>query len=134
MSKSQLEEEFLRRLRAAGVEMPVREFRFARIEVGDSPIPPARPGLRDRLKEAGLQDWALDFVWPKMKLAAEIEGGTWAGGRHVRGAGYSEDCKKYNEAALSGWLVLRFTAEQIRNGYAVRCIKRAFRGEQGERA
>jgi hypothetical protein len=37
---------------------------------------------------------------------AEVEGGVWTCGRHVRGRGYEGDCEKYSEAALRGWCVL----------------------------
>ena len=42
-------------------------------------------------------------------LAVEYEGGTWAGGRHTRAIGYANDCEKYNEAALLGWSVFRYS-------------------------
>jgi len=69
--------------------------------------------------------WRFDFAWPEIKLAAEVEGGTWAGGRHVRGKGFESDCEKYNEAALLGWTVLRFTASMVDDGMAVGFLERA---------
>ena len=57
--------------------------------------------------------WRFDFAHVPTKTAIEIEGGTWSGGRHTRGSGYSKDCEKYNEAAKLGWCVLRYTAEKI---------------------
>lgn len=57
--------------------------------------------------------WRFDFAHVATKTAIEIEGGTWNGGRHTRGSGYSKDCEKYNEAAKLGWCVLRYTAERI---------------------
>lgn len=57
--------------------------------------------------------WRFDFAHVATKTAIEIEGGTWSGGRHTRGSGYSKDCEKYNEAAKLGWCVLRYTAEKI---------------------
>ena len=64
------------------------------------------------------RQWRFDFAWPGRKIAAECEGGTWAKGRHVRGAGFEEDCQKYNAAAERGWLVFRFTAGMIQSGEA----------------
>ncbi|HEY7313861.1 MAG TPA: hypothetical protein VH643_31215 [Gemmataceae bacterium] len=60
-------------LQAAGLPPPNREHRFA---------PPRR--------------WRFDLAWPSLRLALEIEGGTWTGGRHVRGKGYENDREKYN--------------------------------------
>ena len=56
-------------------------------------------------------------------IAAEIEGGTWSGGRHTRGSGYEKDCEKYNEAVRLGWSVLRFTAKMVRDGSGILLIK-----------
>lgn len=57
--------------------------------------------------------WRFDFAHVPTKVAIEIEGGTWSGGRHTRGAGYAKDCEKYNEAAKLGWCVLRYTSDAI---------------------
>lgn len=69
--------------------------------------------------------WRFDFAWPEMMIAVEIEGGTWAGGRHSRGKGFEKDCEKYNEAAILGWTVLRFTTRQVTSGVAVETFTRA---------
>ena len=63
--------------------------------------------------------WRFDFAWPKMKLAVEVEGGTWSGGRHTRGGGFAKDCEKYNAAVMLGWRVLRFTSGMIKRGEAL---------------
>jgi very-short-patch-repair endonuclease len=73
--------------------------------------------------------WRFDFAVPAIRLALEAEGGNWSAGRHVRGRGFASDCEKYAEAAILGWTVLRFTTEQIEDGYArdaiVRWLERA---------
>ena len=51
--------------------------------------------------------WRFDFANIDARTAVEIEGGTWTGGRHTRGSGFVVDAEKYNEAALSGWVVFR---------------------------
>ena len=56
--------------------------------------------------------WRFDFAFAYRKIAIEIEGGTWSGGRHTRGSGYAEDCLKYNEAAKLGWTILRYTSKK----------------------
>jgi very-short-patch-repair endonuclease len=69
--------------------------------------------------------WRFDFAYPAMRIAVEIEGGLFIGGRHSRGAGMLKDMEKYNEATLLGWRVLRVTPEQVRNGYATKLVARA---------
>jgi len=39
-------------------------------------------------------------------LAVEVDGGTWTGGRHTRGAGFEADCEKLNAAVIAGFRVL----------------------------
>lgn len=43
----------------------------------------------------------------------EIEGGEWMRGRHNRGGGFIEDCRKYNAAVVRGWRVLRYTSTDM---------------------
>jgi very-short-patch-repair endonuclease len=74
--------------------------------------------------------WKFDFMvyddCPKMRLGIEIEGGAWikCGGAHNRGQGFIDDMEKYNHAALMGYLVLRFTPQQVLNGEAIAFIQR----------
>ena len=93
--------------------------------------------LEIQLKELGLNSflteyrfrldrrWAFDFAWPLVKLAVEVEGGSWSGGRHVRPKGFAGDCEKYNAASLDGWRVLRYTGERIDDWTAANEIKDA---------
>ena len=78
--------------------------------------------------------WKLDVAWPApLFLAVEIEGGTWIRGRHVQGSGFSEDARKYAEAMLLGWRVLRVTPAQIARGdaalYTAQILARIRTGE-----
>jgi very-short-patch-repair endonuclease len=58
--------------------------------------------------------WRFDLAWPQGKVAVEFEGLTGGkGGRHQRMAGYQGDVEKYREAAKLGWLVLRYTGQEI---------------------
>jgi very-short-patch-repair endonuclease len=82
-------------IRAHGLPEPVPEYVFA---------PPRR--------------WRFDFAWPPLRVAVEVEGGAWVGGRHTRGKGFEADAEKYNTAALLGWIVLRFTSRQATLGMA----------------
>jgi len=87
------------------------------------------PGLAIEYRFAPPRRWRFDFAFPAARVAVEVEGGTWSGGRHVRGAGFEADCEKYNRAALLGWRVLRFTPEMIRGQVALRMIGLALGGE-----
>lgn len=58
--------------------------------------------------------WRFDYAWPDKKIAIEFEGGTFIRGGHTRGAGYAKNCEKYNQAALLGWKVYRFTPDMMR--------------------
>lgn len=88
-------------IKSEGIEAPQREFRFC-----------------ERL-------WRFDFCWTDQKVALEVEGGIWSGGRHTRGKGFLEDCSKYNQAAIMGYKVIRICKEHIDNGKALQWIHEA---------
>lgn len=94
-----------------------REYRFGAHACGG----PGK-GLRARLEAAGLRDWRFDFALPELRLAVEVEGGGWSGGRHTRGGGFAEDLRKYDAAARLGWTVYRCDPSMIRAGHAVETI------------
>lgn len=62
--------------------------------------------------------WRFDFAWPEFMVAVEIDGGTWARGRHTRGAGFQSDAEKGNAAQELGWRVFHYTAKDVRSGVA----------------
>lgn len=67
--------------------------------------------------------WACDFVWPAQRLIVECEGGTFSGGRHTRGKGFEDDCRKYNTLTLRGWRVIRITEAHIKSGEALQWVE-----------
>lgn len=82
-------------------------------------------GITDYVREHQFHParrWRLDFAWPSHKLAVEVEGGTFSGGRHTRGTGYRRDIEKYNQLCLQGWHLLRFTTEMVKAGEATGLI------------
>lgn len=100
---SQLEERFLALLDARGLKAPsAREYRFAQELV-----------YVDKAGRKRRRGWRFDFAWLDERVAVEVEGGVYQGGRHTQGRGASRDAIKYNEAAIRGWIVLRFTVEHI---------------------
>ncbi len=116
--RSALEEALALQLRARNTPPAEREYRFAVHHVG------SQPGIRERLRKAGLKDWRFDFAWPARKLAVEVEGGAHVGGRHTRGVGFEEDCLKYHRAMELGWTVYRCEGKLIRRGDAADLISR----------
>ena len=57
--------------------------------------------------------WRIDFAIVDMEIGIEIEGGVWTNGAHTRGKGFIEDMEKYNAAATLGWVILRFTPQDL---------------------
>lgn len=94
---SELEDWFARQLQGAGLPSPVREHVFA-----------------------APRKFRFDFAYPDLRIAVEIEGGVFVGGRHTRGKGFEVDLQKYNIAQLLGWSVLRFSHSFIKSGEAAR--------------
>ena len=57
--------------------------------------------------------WRIDKAYPDKKIAVELQGGTWSGGRHVRGQGVSDDYEKFNAMVMQGWRVLLLTTDML---------------------
>ena len=57
--------------------------------------------------------WRYDFVWADQMVIVEMEGGVWSAGRHLRPSGFIADVEKYNAAAVGGWVLLRYTVDDI---------------------
>lgn len=62
---------------------------------------------------APARQWRFDFAQLESRVAIELDGGTWAGGRHTRGAGFERDCEKLNTAAQLGWRIFRLTPQML---------------------
>jgi very-short-patch-repair endonuclease len=59
------------------------------------------------------------------KLAIEVDGATWTGGRHARGSGIETDCEKQNLLVALGYRPMRFTRKQVMDGRALHWIEQA---------
>lgn len=57
--------------------------------------------------------WRIDFAFPCIKLAIEIEGGIYKRGRHTRPIGFIKDIEKYNALTELGWVILRYPPNAI---------------------
>ena len=111
------------------------------------------PAYETEFRFDPVRRWRFDYAWPLVKIAVEIEGGAHGrlivvghgverrkganvaitpgtrirvGGRHQTGPGMEADIVKYNAAAVAGWLVLRATTTQVRDGYALATLRAAF--------
>ena len=47
-----------------------------------------------------IRKWRFDYAIPDHKIALEVEGGVWTGGRHTSSVGFMKDMEKYNTATL----------------------------------
>lgn len=58
----------------------------------------------------------FDYAWPDdgVRVAVEIDGGGFVGGRHNRPLGMEKDHEKMNLAVRMGWKVLRFTPRMLK--------------------
>lgn len=72
--------------------------------------------------------WRFDYAIPQYKIAIEVEGGVWTGGRHTRPAGFLNDMQKYNTAALLGWRVFRCTPDTLVSDATLSLIRCAIKG------
>jgi len=104
LKEESLNRAFLTQLKIYKLPVPVSEFKFH----------PTRK-------------WRFDFAWIDKKVAVEIEGGTFVGGRHTRAAGYSADCEKYNAATMLGWSIFRFTSDMVYSVEAVIFLEKIFK-------
>lgn len=99
---SELEDMLAESMRLHGLPTPEREFRF-----------------HEHRK------FRLDFAWPALRWAVEIEGGIYRGGGHTHVKDLKRDMVKGNLLAMGGWRLLRFHGDQVRSGEAVATIKQA---------
>lgn len=98
--------------------------RIARIRraAGDSPLERkfaekwqslSAPAFVTQHKFHPSRRWKFDFAWPLVRVAAEIHGATFAGGRHVNGLGYWGDRIKINAAQRLNWKVFELVAQDV---------------------
>ena len=72
--------------------------------------------------------WWFDYAIPEHKIALEVEGGVWTGGRHTSPKGFLNDIEKYNTATLMGWRVFRTTPDELYKLSTINLIKSAILG------
>ena len=57
--------------------------------------------------------WRFDYACPELKIAIEVDGGIFTGGRHSGGVGQLKDFEKGNAACAMGWYVFHTTPEDM---------------------
>lgn len=77
---------------------------------------PSIPSAVREYKFHPTRKFRLDFAWPDLKFAVEIEGGLFKGGRHQTMKGFIGDCEKYEAAMILGWVVYRVPGPWIAEG------------------
>lgn len=77
-------------------------------------------------KTGKLAMWEYDFTFHEQKVIVEIDGGIWrpGGGAHSHPIDIRRNMTKQNDAALAGFIVLRFTPEEVKAGHAIALTQR----------
>lgn len=76
-----------------------------------------------------VRKWRFDYALPAHKIALEVEGGVWTGGRHTSSVGFLNDMEKYNTATLMGWRVFRTTPDSLLRKTTFDLLKNAILGD-----
>lgn len=74
--------------------------------------------------------WRFDYAIPTAKIAIEVEGGVWTGGRHTSPKGFLNDMEKYNTATIMGWRLLRTTPERLCSNETLQMVRDIIAGDQ----
>ena len=78
--------------------------------------------LEEELRFHTTRRWRLDYCHLATRTAIELEGGVWTQGRHTRGAGFVNDCEKYNAAHDCGYVVFRLATGMVTPEHIERII------------
>lgn len=73
--------------------------------------------------------WRFDYAIIEHKIALEVEGGVWTGGRHIRAQGFLGDVEKYNTATLMGWRIFRTTPDELYKTATINMLRHAISGD-----
>lgn len=90
-------------------------------------------GMEREFRFHDTRKWRFDFAWPDVKLAVEIQGGIWLGGRggHTSARGIERDNEKLLEAIMLGWRVLYATPSMVKSGALLNAVDALIGEEHG---
>jgi hypothetical protein len=81
--------------------------------------------------EAYGRAWKIDFAWPELLLAVEIQGGIWrkGGGAHSHPSNILRNMKKCNALTALRWRLLQFSTDEVQSGSALQYTMTVLRGK-----
>lgn len=87
-------------------------------------LPTPQPEYRFHPKRA----WRVDYYLERdgIRVALEVEGGVWIGGRHNRAKGFLEDIEKYNALSLAKIYLIRTTPSGLLTIKTMNILKQFF--------
>lgn len=93
---------FARLCEASGLPAPIPEYKFH-----------------------ATRKWRIDYYFEinGKRIALEVEGGVWTGGRHTTGKGFMGDMEKYNAISAAGIVLLRTTPDRLMTIETINLIK-----------
>jgi very-short-patch-repair endonuclease len=103
------------------IKKPVRSFRYRdkHLNFIRTELDAMKVNHADEYKFHPTRKWKFDIAIHELKIAIEYEGIAGGRSRHTEIVGYTGDCDKYNAAQILGWIVLRFTAKNIKQAREV---------------
>ena len=102
-----------------GIPKPVPEFQFAK-----------KQGRKWRIDYYFERECIVDGYPKTVKIALEVEGGVYTGGRHVTPEGFLKDMEKYNALAEYGITLYRITPGQLFQFDVVTKLKKLLHPDQ----
>jgi hypothetical protein len=81
-----------------------------------------------------VRKWRIDYLFQDgpARVALEVEGGVWNGGRHNRASGFLKDMEKYNALSASGIVLLRTTPDGLTKTETLELIKKTLEVEKSK--
>jgi hypothetical protein len=70
-----------------------------------------------------IRRWRIDYYFPELTLALEVEGGVYSKGRHVRPSGFIGDVCKYNAMTMMGIALIRVLPKELMTQKTIDMIK-----------